>query len=214
MDKFLLQHRRGTPERWANSDIILKDGEIGVERSNGTVKLKVGDGVSKYSELPYGASIAIDQISESSLDGGENIITFSDGKTLTVKNGSRGTDGKDGYSIKPYDKITDILADVTTCKNEHLYFLWAGADSTEFTYNSAAYGEQTKTLVLGDIWSVKVKDFAVYSTTKVGNIRGTNGVDGHTPIKGTDYWTEADKAEIKAYIDELFAEKYNTNDLI
>lgn len=29
-----------------------------------------------------------------------------------------------------------------------------------------------------------------------------NGVTGYTPVKGTDYWTEADKAEIKSYVDE------------
>lgn len=28
--------------------------------------------------------------------------------------------------------------------------------------------------------------------------QGQNGADGYTPIKGTDYWTEADKAEIVA----------------
>jgi hypothetical protein len=28
------------------------------------------------------------------------------------------------------------------------------------------------------------------------------GEDGYTPLKGTDYWTEEDKAEIKAYVDE------------
>lgn len=28
------------------------------------------------------------------------------------------------------------------------------------------------------------------------------GSDGYTPVRGTDYWTEADKAEIKAYVDE------------
>ena len=30
---------------------------------------------------------------------------------------------------------------------------------------------------------------------------GTDGVDGYTPVRGTDYWTEADKAEIKGYVD-------------
>lgn len=29
-----------------------------------------------------------------------------------------------------------------------------------------------------------------------------DGEDGYTPVRGTDYWTEADKAEIKAYVDE------------
>jgi hypothetical protein len=31
---------------------------------------------------------------------------------------------------------------------------------------------------------------------------GGKGADGKTPVRGTDYWTEADKAEIKAYVDE------------
>ncbi len=35
----------------------------------------------------------------------------------------------------------------------------------------------------------------------VGNT-GPQGKDGYTPVKGTDYWTEADKAEIKSYVDE------------
>lgn len=29
-----------------------------------------------------------------------------------------------------------------------------------------------------------------------------NGADGYTPVRGTDYWTDADKAEIKSYVDE------------
>lgn len=31
---------------------------------------------------------------------------------------------------------------------------------------------------------------------------GKDGADGKTPVRGTDYWTAADKAEIKAYVDE------------
>ena len=29
---------------------------------------------------------------------------------------------------------------------------------------------------------------------------GKNGTDGHTPVKGTDYWTASDKAEIVAEV--------------
>lgn len=35
---------------------------------------------------------------------------------------------------------------------------------------------------------------------------GSKGVDGKTPIRGTDYWTEADIAEIHKYIDTKIAE--------
>ena len=31
---------------------------------------------------------------------------------------------------------------------------------------------------------------------------GKDGEDGYTPVRGTDYWTDADKAEIKSYVDE------------
>ena len=32
--------------------------------------------------------------------------------------------------------------------------------------------------------------------------QGLPGADGHTPERGVDYWTEADKGEIKRYVDE------------
>lgn len=32
--------------------------------------------------------------------------------------------------------------------------------------------------------------------------KGDAGKDGYTPVKGVDYWTEDDKAEIKSYVDE------------
>jgi hypothetical protein len=31
---------------------------------------------------------------------------------------------------------------------------------------------------------------------------GAAGSNGYTPVRGTDYWTDADKAEIKSYVDE------------
>lgn len=31
---------------------------------------------------------------------------------------------------------------------------------------------------------------------------GKDGLDGYTPVRGVDYWTDADKAEIKSYVDD------------
>lgn len=31
---------------------------------------------------------------------------------------------------------------------------------------------------------------------------GSDGADGYTPVRGTDYWTDADIAQIRAYVDE------------
>lgn len=35
---------------------------------------------------------------------------------------------------------------------------------------------------------------------------GADGKDGYTPQRGVDYWTDADKAKIKAYVDEQFGD--------
>lgn len=43
-----------------------------------------------------GASVTVKSVSESTADGGSNVVTFSDGKTLTVKNGSKGSKGDTG----------------------------------------------------------------------------------------------------------------------
>lgn len=43
-----------------------------------------------------GTSVTVESVSESTADGGSNVVTFSDGKTLTVKNGSKGSKGDKG----------------------------------------------------------------------------------------------------------------------
>lgn len=67
-----------------------------------------------------GTSVTVSSVTESTADGGTNTVTFSDGKTLNVKNGRKGADGAPGSA----------------------------------------------------------------------------GPAGYTPVKGTDYWTAADKAEM------------------
>lgn len=43
-----------------------------------------------------GTSVTVSSVSESTEDGGNNVVTFSDGKTLTVKNGKTGATGAAG----------------------------------------------------------------------------------------------------------------------
>ena len=50
----IIQHLRGDSKSWQEHDVTVRDGELAVERTaGGNVKLKVGNGVSPYSELPY-----------------------------------------------------------------------------------------------------------------------------------------------------------------
>lgn len=50
-DPFRFQFRRGTLAQWLTKDPVLLDGEPAVEKVTG--KLKIGDGTTKYSLLPY-----------------------------------------------------------------------------------------------------------------------------------------------------------------
>lgn len=47
-----------------------------------------------------GTSVTVSNVAESTTDGGSNVVTFSDGKKLTVKNGSKGSSGADGAAGK------------------------------------------------------------------------------------------------------------------
>lgn len=48
-----------------------------------------------------GTSVTVTNVSESNEDGGTNVVTFSDGKKLNVKNGSKGSDGAPGADGSP-----------------------------------------------------------------------------------------------------------------
>lgn len=95
-----------------------------------------------------GTSVTVKTVSESTADGGSNVVTFSDGKTLTVKNGSKGSKGDKGDT---------------------------GA--------SGAKGDKGDKGDTGDAGPA-----------------GADGKDGKTPVKGTDYFTPADKNELVAAV--------------
>lgn len=66
---------------------------------------KGADGEMTFSDLTEeqrdslkGTSVTVSSVSESTVDGGGNVVTFSDGSTLTVKNGSSGRNGANGLT--------------------------------------------------------------------------------------------------------------------
>lgn len=68
-----------------------------------------------------GTSVTVESVSESAVDGGNNVVAFSDGKTLNVRNGKKGNPGADGYTpVKGQDYFTseDTNAFIATLKND------------------------------------------------------------------------------------------------
>lgn len=46
-----VKHRRADEESWLEADPVIPDGELALVRSSSGYDVKIGDGVSKYSEL-------------------------------------------------------------------------------------------------------------------------------------------------------------------
>ena len=89
---------------------------ISITDKNGTKTATVNDGTDGQNgeDGKDGTSVTVKSVSESSTDGGSNVVTFSDGKTLTVKNGSRGSDGEDGSDGKNGVGISSIKQTTTS----------------------------------------------------------------------------------------------------
>lgn len=59
-----------------------------------------------------GTSVTVSNVTESSVSGGNNTVTFSDGKTLTIKNGKDGINGTNGKTpVKGTDYFTQTDID-------------------------------------------------------------------------------------------------------
>lgn len=74
---------------------------IAITDKNGTKNVDVMDGSDGKDGSPGapgkdGTSITVTETTESEEDGGENVVTFSDGTRITIKNGSAGSPGEDG----------------------------------------------------------------------------------------------------------------------
>lgn len=114
----------------ATITITDKNGTTSATVTNGKDGVSGKDGADGYTpqkNVDYfdgtdgkdGTSVTVKSVSESTADGGSNVVTFSDGKTLTVKNGKTGSKGDDGkdYVITSADKLeikNDILEAIIT----------------------------------------------------------------------------------------------------
>lgn len=73
------------------------------------IKGEKGDTGASGSAGKDGTSVTVTKVTESTADSGSNVITFSDGKTVTIKNGSKGSSGSNGADGKTPVKGTDYF---------------------------------------------------------------------------------------------------------
>lgn len=65
---------------------------ITIKDATGTKTATINDG-NDGSNGTNGTSVTVSNVSESTASGGTNVVTFSDGKKLNIKNGTNGTNG-------------------------------------------------------------------------------------------------------------------------
>lgn len=153
--------------------------------------------------------IGISEIKQVAREDGcssELIFTMTDGsqKTFLLFDGESGADGANGVSCTHAwngTVLTVTSASGTTSadlKGEK------GADGIspvfDITENESGY-----TVTITDKDGTRTVDVLSGVKGEKGDRgeAGADGADGYTPVRGTDYWTEYDKSEIKSYVDDV-----------
>ena len=173
---------------------------INVSKANGVTTLTIFDaettiqGGKKLATINDGTSVSVKSTTTSDEDGGTNIVTFSDGEKLYVKNGSKGssvTHRWEGTRLvvtsasgtTSADLKGNSVADATIDENGNLKF---GMTEGQVIVVGKVVGADGKTpYIQNGFWYI--------DGTQIGQATGANGT---TPQKGVDYFTETDVEEI------------------
>ena len=102
---------------------------------DGTKTVNIKDG----EDGEDGTSVTIKSLGQSSTDDGNNVIIFSDGNSLTIKNGSKGSKGDTGVGIKSVAQTTTSSSDggnnvITVTKTDNT--------TSTFTVKNGSKGSQ------------------------------------------------------------------------
>lgn len=117
-----VQHKRMSSSEWLASPLILLDGEIGIETNTG--KAKIGNGISRYSDLKYIAG----EKGERGENGTFQALTPQEKASLKGEKGEKGQDGRNGKDaiLGNYNLILDsqfFSTDIITSGNPTMSIL-------------------------------------------------------------------------------------------
>lgn len=204
------------------SDVSGGENEITVTTDKGTTyKFTVKNGKDGGAGKDGADGVGIESVKPtytSMEDGGTTIITvtLTNGKTSTfpVKNGSKGSageSGKDGNGIKSAVLNADYTLTLTFDDGTS-YTTPSLRGATGATGGTGPAGSNGKDGVSAThSWNGTTLSITSASGTSSADLKGdkgdkgdtgATGPAGKTPVKGTDYFTEADKAELVASVIE------------
>lgn len=144
-----------------------------------------------------GTSVTVASVVESTVDGGSNVVTFSDGKTVTIKNGKTGLQGMNGAAF--FVVNSEPMENPDTEKLEFIEVDFVGPTGRKIAAGDLIFCRINNTMYQ----VISIPGVTTVEVVLVGNLKGDKGnpgKDGHTPVVGTDYFTPTDKADIVAQV--------------
>ena len=159
-------------------------GAQGIQGEKGDTGAKgdKGDTGATGSAGKDGTSVTVKSVSESTADGGSNVVTFSDGKTVTIKNGSRGStgapgadgaDGKDGADYVLTDDDKDEIAEIVKAEVP----LVKSAEQPTFVSSTDEMTDKTKVYVMPDGYLYGYTESENYNLFKISEVSFTSRLD-------------------------------------
>lgn len=97
--------RRGTTSEWTASDPILAEGEIGIDTTE--QRIKIGDGTSPWSEVPF---LVSKEIASAAFDGDDIVFTKDDSTTVTLADAAITLRGQSGSPAGAYANLAALNA--------------------------------------------------------------------------------------------------------
>ena len=153
----------------------------------------------------YVGIASIEQTTTSTEDGGNNVftVTLTNGTSVpfTVKNGRKGSTGERGTGIL---KVTTAPSSYTTAIGEYTpkYRIALSTVTSQSGVSEVLLGDVIQYSYYQYLIDYLDSTYAYISATRTSlrGSAGAAGTDGYTPVKGTDYWTPEDQAEMVAAV--------------
>lgn len=202
---------------------VAVESALTVAKESGQFDGKDGQDGQNGTDGKDGTSVTVSSVTESTVDGGTNIVTFSDGNTLNVRNGSKGdagqkgsdgndgkpgADGKDGTSVTVQSVVEsseDGGANVVTFSDGNSVTVHNGSKGS--TGATGADGQDGISPHIGENghWYIGATDTQVKAQGDKGETgspgaAGAAGQDGVTPHIGDNgnWWIGTTDTNVSA----------------
>lgn len=191
-----IEDEDGTTTAVIKNGVDGKDGRDGVDGKDGYTPVKGTD----YFDGKDGVD---GKDGKNGIDGKDGVDGYTPVKGVDYFDGKDGKDGVDGKDGENGQRGTGILK-TTTAPSSYSTAIGSYKPKYRIELSTVTSESGVSEVLVGDIIQAGYYMYLVdymdatyaYISTARTSIRGATGAAGTTPVKGTDYWTEADRQDM------------------